>query len=347
MWKSGAAALFLGLAAAAVFFFVETRIDFADTGLEAAVREALGEPQGPLRSSQVKKIRVLEAGGRDIRSLEGIENLANLKVLDLVDNRVECVRPLRHLTKLEELSLRNNGITDLAPLGFDALAELPRLKHLSLRHNVVRFDDAPQVRLSDISLLGEFTGLASLELRDNHIEDIQPLASLVHLETLDISQNPLQGGDLSPLKGLTRLRFLNLRETGARDLAPLETLRELRYLNLHSNENIQSIKPLENLTGLEALILRNVPVGGEMEALAGLVNLRRLNLRNCSLTDVTVLGDLMAAGALQDRREMGIEAQVDLRENPIPRADRDGMDGYEPVRPYWENIARREPLELP
>lgn len=42
---------------------------------------------------------------------------------------------------------------------------------------------------------------------------------------------------------------------------------------------------------------------------------------------------------------MGIDAEVDIRDNPLfadPRSD-----DYAPVRPYWQNIAVREPLSLP
>ena len=334
-------ALLLVLAVITAFFYVNRPVEFADAGLEEAVREALDRPEGPVRRRELRGIKVLEAGGLGIKNLEGIEHLVNLRVLNLVDNRVENVAPLARLKSLEELSLRNNGIIDISTLGLEALAGLPGLKTLSLRHNVVRFDDAPQVRLSDISILEAFTDLEHLILRDNHIEDIKPLSGLTNLETLDISQNPLEKGDISPLGGLTLLKSLNIRETGARDLSPLENLRALLYLNIHSNSGIKTLKPLNSLTNLQVLIMRNVPAGEEVDVLAGLVNLHRLNLRNCSVRNLEVLGRLMAAGALQDRPELGIEADVDIRDNPIP------ADGYDPIRPYWENITHREPFDLP
>lgn len=331
----------------AAFYYNYQTAHFADPNLEQAVREILAKPEGILLKKELETIHQLDAGDRGILYLEGIQHLKNLKTLTLIDNRIQDVTPLKNLTRLQELNLRNNEITNLEDINLAALKDLPELKVLSLRHNVVRHEDSSQTRISDVSVLKDFHQLESLELRDNHINDITPLQNLTQLKVLDISQNPLKEGDISPLRELVGLLHLNIRETGVNDLSPLENMIYLEYLNIHSNHEITCLKPVGTLKNLQGLIMRNVPTGGDLEFLTELTGLTRLNLRNCSVKDLSVLGDLMKKGALQDHAAVGLEADVDIRENPIPEKSREGADGYAPIRPYWENINQRQPEFLP
>ena len=306
-------------------------VNFADANLEQLVRELLDHPteMGAVTNVQLREIIELDATGRDIQRLDGIEHMKSLRILILEDNYIRDLTPLASLKRLVTLNLRNNHITSLEGINFQAVLDLP-LQHLSLRHNVLRHADGTQTRLSDISMLADLTMLTRLELRDNHISDITPLAGLTQLEVLDISQNPLDGGDISPLSGLNMLRELNIRETGLTDLAPVTNFTRLTYLNIHSNPDIPTLAPLANLAKLEQLIMPNVPLGHEIECLANLHNLFRLNMRNTGLRDLSVLAQLMSQGALQDSHDQ--PATLDIRENPVP------MGGYEPLRPYLDNI---------
>lgn len=339
--------IFLLTAASAASFYYLRTAHFADPNLEQVIREVLGKPEETLLKKDLAEIYELDAGGRGINHLDGIQSLKNLRVLNLIDNQVQDVTPLKNLTKLQVLSLRNNEITDLADINLAALKSLPELKSLSLRHNVVRHGDSSQTRISNIEVLKDFNQLEKLELRDNHIRDITSLQKLVNLRVLDISQNPLAEGNITPLKGLTNLRELNLRETGIKDLSPLKNMPDLEYLNIHSNTEIENLEPIGNLKNLRSLIMRNVCTGGSLDFLAELTLLSRLNIRNCSVQDISALGYLMRKGALQDNPALGIEADVDIRENPIPEKSRDEVDGYAPLRIYWGNIAIRQPDVLP
>ena len=74
------------------------------------------------------------------------------------------------------------------------------------------------------------------------------MAGLTNLEALDIGDNPL--ADLSPLAGLTKLEFLDIPGCGISDLAPLAGLTHLINLTLHNNE-IADLSPLAALKNLE------------------------------------------------------------------------------------------------
>lgn len=202
--------------------------------------------------------------------------------------------------------------------------------------------DASGQNIESLAGLEHLTGLQTLDLRDNLISDITPLAGLKQLRELDLRGNLVQ--ELEPLRGLTRLEELNLRENALIDLDPLSGLANLSYLNLHTNPQILTIQPLAVLVSLEILILRNVPVGDDITALADMTRLQRLNLRNSGINSIEVLAGLMAQGALQDRPEEGIEAEVNLLENEFSDHE---TDPTAPLKPFWPNITNRQPLQLP
>jgi spore coat protein CotH len=320
--------------------FENPEVVFTDINLEMAVREVIAKEEGTIYASSVRRIESLGLFGRGIENLEGLEHFTGLKKLDLEDNFVKDVSPLAGLTKLEWLSLRNNEITSLSEIKFDTLKDLP-LTYLSLRHNVVRDAEENQTRISDISLISNFTDLHTLDLRDNQITDISPIRDLNKLTYLDISQNPLSDTALSDLSALVNLTYLNLRQTNASNLEVLRNLTKLTYLNIHSNTSLESLDFLEDLTNLEELVLQNVFVGDNIDVLASLTKLSRINLQNTGITDLSVIATLMADGALQDKALLGIEADVNISSNPLE------IEDYQVLAEYWPNIKVRMPMILP
>ena len=98
------------------------------------------------------------------------------------------------------------------------------------------------------------------------------------------------------------------------------------------------------MTALQTLVLENVPIGSQIEILSGLHDLRKLNIRNCGVTDLSAIGRLMSGGALQDNAKSGVKAEIDIRDNLILRGT---DDQFKSLRPYWENISVRQPFALP
>ncbi len=428
-------ALFLCLIALFGLFlfadYADTEVVFTDPGLEAAIRERLEVPAKPIHTSQLSKITELDASNRGITTLDDIVYLSNLTVLNLQGNNIQDLSPLASLRKLKKLNLSNNSLIDLQSANFAALADMP-LEQLDLSYNVVVRITGERIRLTDISLLGEFTSLKELNLIDNGIQDISALSSLTNLRTLWLDNNPVQ--DIAALQGAKSLKLLSLANNEVIDLSPLAESEQLIHLYLHGNETIQSVAPLENLSQLKTLTLDYVPVGDEIDALgdkphlqllslndahitdiaplkslsrleelhlanndivdisplSGLSNLEELGLqanrnivsirplagldrldkldlqdvpvgdeinllsqldhlkfldaRNCGISDISLLGDLMAKGALQDNPDLAITATVDIRDNPL---DLTSVDAYAPVRAYWNNITTRLPYLLP
>ncbi len=318
---------------------------FLDGRLEAAVRDQLDLRGSYIPVSELEALTELDASERGIESLEGIGHLPNLRRLDLGGNRVEDLRPLTALTRLRSLDLRDNYISDLEAVNLESLAVLEELTELSLRNNR---DSAPPEepsnfeRISDLSPIGRLSTLEALDLRNNHVEELAPIRELEALRSLDLRGNRLTEDAVEVLGSLRRLEHLNLRDNDLREISSLSSLEQLEYLNIHSNSRIESIVPLAGLSGLRGFIAQGVPLGAEVGVLREFVNLERLNVRDTGIRELTVLAELMEQGALQDRPEANVFAEVDIRENPIGDADE-----YAVLAPYWENIAVRHPEELP
>ena len=214
-----------------------TYVTFADSSLERAVGEALVAafifPQVPARGSitvaNMRRLTKLDASGRGITSLAGLDYATGLDTLYLNGNSIEVLGPLSHLTNLKLLRLNHNRIVDISPL-----AGLTGLKHLDLYTN----------RISNISPL---TGL-------------DPLAALTNLEWLAIGANELNG-DIGPVASLTGLKFLKINGFGLRD-SELKTLAhaltDLVRLNISGNRQLTDFEPLTCLTKLTRLELRSM-----------------------------------------------------------------------------------------
>jgi len=84
--------------------------------IEAAIRETLDKPDGPL--TVVDRLRVTELYliDRGIADLAALAALPRLKVLNLRGNRIANLQPLAGLAHLQKLGLDGNQVSDLSPL---------------------------------------------------------------------------------------------------------------------------------------------------------------------------------------------------------------------------------------
>ena len=205
-----------------------------DPALRAAIREELGLPEtAPLTKDDIQGLEHLNAEGRGIADIKGLEFARNLVDLHLGDegNYVVDLSPLTTLTALMHLNMGGNQVADLKPL-----ATLTNLIGLSLWNNQV----------TDVSPLRSLTSLTYLNVADNRVSDLSPLANLRSLEVLDLFDNSVE--NIVPLIGLENLKELILTDNRVGDLSPLAGLTELRTVLLKGN-------PTKDFTPLSALNL--------------------------------------------------------------------------------------------
>ena len=147
-----------------------------DPALRQAVREKLDIPSDvPLTQAYLQQhLTSLDARGKGIADLTGVEHATDLQALVLIGNKIHDISPLSGLTKLGFLDLGDNQISDLRPL-----AALTRLEALQIWGN----------QIEDISPLAGLVNLERLLIENNDIKDFSPLDELRHLEVVNIKGN--------------------------------------------------------------------------------------------------------------------------------------------------------------
>jgi len=162
----------------------------------------------------------------DLDIIKQIEKELNIKLEKLDEIPEEKGYTLNQNGQVTGLGLYNCKIKNLNRI-ISPLKELTNLTELHLRDN----------QLSDISPLKDLTNLTELDLSTNQLSDISPLKAVVNLTYLDLSINQLS--DISPLKDLLKLKFLNLYGNEIQDIYPLKGLRNLMDLSIGANPIIE------------------------------------------------------------------------------------------------------------
>lgn len=204
---------------------------FPDKNLETAVRALIFDKKDPskeLTDDDLKKVFVLEAKGKGIRDLKGLEKCTNLHLINFAKNEISDLTPLKTLNLLQSLDLSHNKVTDAEPLAglvglqflelsdnqitkVEPLGKLTKLSALYMANN----------KVADITPLGELTRLSSLDLAKNEVSIIAPVAKLAGLSTLKLSDNKIE--DISPIPKKNNLKMLFLERNKITDLSPLVT----------------------------------------------------------------------------------------------------------------------------
>src|SRR5581483_1986009 len=89
---------------------------FNDKNLETAVRAVLQNPKGDLTDELLRNVYILDASGKSIKDLTGLEKCRNLASIKLSNNQIADLSALKELKNLQSLDLAGNRIADITPL---------------------------------------------------------------------------------------------------------------------------------------------------------------------------------------------------------------------------------------
>lgn len=145
-----------------------------------------------------------------------------------------------------------------------------------------------------------FTGLQSVDLLNNQVQDIAPLAGLNELQALQLGVNKII--DITPLESLSGLQVLDLHaqqngEARLSNIGPLAELTQIWDLALNYN-SIVNIDPLRKLTNMYWLNLSYNGIA-ELDALSDMHQLAILYASDNSLNDIDALAGLTSLHILQ------------------------------------------------
>ena len=248
----------------------DTVIHFLDPVIEAETRRILNKPAGDIMKKEVlgitdfgvdreyedygslgkigsvsgeiatlkdlqwfKNLKVLILSDCDLDSLEGIEELTELRVLYVRRNRLRDIEPVRNLEHLAYFDCAYNNIDD-----YSALCSLTEMKELGIGDNGMAY--------TDLSPLENMTRLSALYAPFCGIDDISVLKNMPDLEYLQLFHNDIS--DISALANLEKLDYLELL------YLPSRTLLYIVSFTLKVNEKSLSL-PLD----LKFLIVNKSP----------------------------------------------------------------------------------------
>ena len=202
-------------------------------------------------------------------------SLKNLTHLYINYTRFENPQFVGELRALNHLQVFSSNVD------FNAIGNLRELSSLILDDCVVK----------DLSALSDLKEITKLDLRFNHgnFQDISPLRNLTKLEYLDLDGNG-QFDDISVLSHLTRLKHLNVSQHKIRSISPLKNLKALRSLNLEYNQ-IADISPLEELSSLTELDIGGNRIS-DLKPVQALTNLEVLTAHGNKIEDIRPLESL-------------------------------------------------------
>ncbi|WP_053954794.1 leucine-rich repeat domain-containing protein [Inediibacterium massiliense] len=256
-----------------------------DLYLEKNIIQTLDQHNKKISIKDLENIKELSIGKR-VRILDGIENLKNLKKLEMDCKNLQDYSELKALKKLETLWIYN---VDDEKLNF--LKEYKNLKelHISFKNDKseniilpkhlkklkitkgvnIHIDyvktspyleelDLSQRQIVDFTPLMELKNLKKLNISDTNINTLDVIKNLYSLEKLDISKSMISYTrdsikDLTPLMKLEKLNDLDIScNIGVKNIVPLETLMNLHVLNMRECR-VDDVSPLKSLKNLEVL----------------------------------------------------------------------------------------------
>jgi len=185
------------------------------------------------------------------------------------------VEALCELQSLESLSLGIFGLTD-----FSVLEQLPPgLTSLAL--------GATRSKRPSLAPLGRFRSLRVLYL-EGHSKNIEVLSELRDLE--DVSLRSITTPDLQYLADLPKLWSLDIKLGGIRGFAGVEGKQSIKYLELWQVRDLRNVDVAGTLAGLQNLFLQSLPHVDSLPGLTDSTALRRIVIENLKgLCDFTAL----------------------------------------------------------
>ena len=126
-------------------------IEIPDPNLRTAVEQHLGRfPNEPIADIEMAILITLDARGRNISNLAGLEYAIYLRDLFLADNQVSDLYPLAGLSNLFILDLNNNNLSDIS-----TLLNCPILLDVDVRLNYLDINAGSDDRLVIDTLVGQ------------------------------------------------------------------------------------------------------------------------------------------------------------------------------------------------
>ena len=235
---------------------------------------------------KLKKIRIYFRPPEELSPTEDHENmtcldgsfslLTTLETLEIENTHLKEIDPIEQLVNLKTLEIDHNMIM-LLP---ENMGNLQKLEKFTFSHNNVK----------DINPIFSLTNLEVLVFTDNQIEDISAIRNMTKLSVITFLNNKVK--DISAIKKLCKLKSLGASYNKIEILPEFECFGVLQYIYLSFN-NITNIPEMEGLDSLIEMWLDNNKLDDEnLTKLDTLEHVSFLDVALNKITKVPIMKNL-------------------------------------------------------
>ncbi|WP_271006769.1 leucine-rich repeat domain-containing protein, partial [Listeria seeligeri] len=219
---------------------------------------------------QLDSITSLNASGKNITDVTGINQLTNLTTIDLSQNQLTSIEPITNLTSLTSLNVSNNLLSSVV---ITTAQNIPNLTSLNISNNLtitklIIEDQASltsisatipsgqtsaleELTLSNLPMLTRAGGNTSTSVTFTNYSDVLTtvkLNGLPKIQQVDLDSNLINDIDVHDMAGLT---YLDLHSNELTDINKLADLPALTSLDVDSNQLTNA--GIANVVQLDAL----------------------------------------------------------------------------------------------
>lgn len=269
---------------------VVEEVTFADSSVEEAVRLHLAvDEKKVLYTSDLWDLTyfTVPSGAKDLSDLSHMIFVEDLAIDSVPSGQLNNLSSLVNITSLQ---IRNTSINaeELKMIG-----SLPNLKRLILSN----------CGLTTASGLETAVGLEYLDLSQNTIRDLSPLANMTQLQDLYLNHNAIN--DLTQIAGLNKLARLDVSYNLLEALNPIFTCPELMYLNAGNNK-ITSIAGIDRLASLQIFSFANNTIQ-DISPISSCTGITQLDISENMIADISSLSALVKLDTLNFSRNVVTE----------------------------------------
>lgn len=301
-------------------------VPFSDKVIENEIRKILNNKKVIYRKD-LEKIETLKLRDKEISSLVDLNNLYNLKRLDLIFCKVKKIGNLTELKSLNQIEIHGSKLPTI-----DFLTKYRNLKNLYI--NIGVKGDL------DLSIISKLESLEILFIKNNPFKNsvqIPSLNKLLNLKKLLIESFNLD--TLGNLKNLNKLSELNLTSNNISNNIYLSLPTSIEKLDLRYND-FDNLELLKGLNKLNTLF-----IGTEKDLDGSLINyltsLEKIEIYNYSDSMLSQFSNTLNLSNLNNIKEISLN----IKNNKIEELS--NLTKLKKLAIYKNNITNSNELKLP
>ncbi len=270
--------------------FAEDAPDF-EIGRRVQVTRATPEFFNELAAVAEKKPKITVESEASQETLNALGSLSWLEELEIRSDLVTDLSALKGLTQLKELKLNSMDEAKKTPLSLAPLAAMNALESFNCYASPV----------TDLDALGNKEQLVEVNLYMGAVNSLDFLSSTPNVEDLDLYGFKHSFEDYKPLLSLTKLKELNIymnKQAVDEKLKVLEALSSLEKISMSNCKEVTTLNFLANCKNMSEVKAKWCSKLEDASALAGMTQLKRLDLEDSVISDFSFLSKLTSLQSL-------------------------------------------------